>query len=154
MKQCQCLDNCFLQGPPGPRGEQGPRGIPGTPGAPGAGSAVIIHLNSGGSISLDQFMRFGSMIQTESQAQIVMTKNGKLKNLTVSLTVPPGEGTRDFIIRKNGFDTLLKVSMTGSMQEESNVTNMVSFVKYDKISLICRAIGSVTPATGIISFEA
>lgn len=151
MQKCCCRDDCrcVLRGPPGP---PGPRGIPGVPGTGGGG--ITVFLNSGGAINNEQFMRFGNMIQTESKAQIVMTKSGKIKNLTVSLTAPPGEGTREFVLRKNGFDTSLMVSMSGSTEEESNVTNVIPFVKFDKISVICRTQGLVAPATGIISFEA
>ena len=79
---------------------------------------------------------------TENSAKIVVPKSGKLSKLVVQLVtnnvsgnVSPGANvSRTFIVRKNGIDTSVRVTITGD-DTRGQSTRKIRVKKFDLISL-------------------
>jgi len=81
-------------------------------------------------------------VGTETSRQCVVPAAFTLSNLYVTLNnAPAGTASYKFTVRKNGVDTLLAVTITGSATNGADTADSVSFAAGDTISL------SVTPTS-------
>jgi len=84
---------------------------------------------------------------TEAQRQMMIQEAGTLKKFRVKLTVAPGAGnSKTLTVRKNEADTLLVVTISEAATEGEDLTNIVSVVRGDRISIYHSYVG--TPASG------
>ena len=117
---------------------------------------VLLSTNSGTSLLDDWFLEVGGgMSKTEPEAQTVITRAGTLKNLFTTLTAPPGDGaTRTFMVRKNGANTSLVVTFSGTTAIKGcDTTDSVPVLPYDLISVQNTSTGSPASSVGVVSFE-
>lgn len=109
-----------------------------------------IQYNSNGSLPSGQSVASylgspgGNVATTvESISQRICSRNCTLQNLIIHLTVAPGTSkSRIFIVRKNGINTGLAVTIQGTVTVDgSNTTDQVSFISGDLFSLYHEDIG-------------
>lgn len=73
---------------------------------------------------------------TEIYTESLVSTPGTLRNLRVALTGPPGAGNSySFTVRKNGADTGLTVTISDSDTDGSDLSNSVTVVAGDRITL-------------------
>jgi hypothetical protein len=73
---------------------------------------------------------------TESAVQQTVPMAGTLSEFYVTLNGSPGSGRGyTFVVRKNGVNTLVTCTISGTATTGSDVTNSVSFAAGDKISI-------------------
>jgi hypothetical protein len=83
-----------------------------------------------------RFYRPGTASVTTTEILLRLSQRAVVKALSVrSLTGPGGTVTDTWTIRKNGVDTVLTVSLTGSQTSNINSTNAITFQAGDTISL-------------------
>lgn len=88
--------------------------------------------------SLHQFNGFSTPYSgaNEFQAEGVITENAIVGRLKIILTTAPGSGKSwTFTIRKNGADTNLNVTISGTDTEAENFSTEIQFIKGDTICL-------------------
>jgi len=89
----------------------------------------------------------------DAPAVYVMPRDGLLRNLHLKTSIAPGVGESvTFTVRKNGVDTGIVVAISGASQVGSDLTNAVSFLAGDVISVkgVATAGVSVITASGCI----
>ena len=128
---------------------------------------TLLTWNSGVNLSntpdTPNYLRNGSMVTeiNENSTKSVMMKSGKISKLTVTLVpsngngdVSPSPGIRSFIVRKNGQNTGLSVTLSGNATSGQDDTHEINVHKYDTISLMHNASGNPGQnALGIASAE-
>lgn len=112
-----------------------------------------IYYNSGGNLATANFLRYSSQTSTESNAQIVMTRNASIKNLFASITVPCGTGSRTFTVRQNGVNTSISATISGTGTSASDVVDSITINPFDLISVEHSSTGTPAAALGIVSIE-
>jgi hypothetical protein len=114
----------------------------------------LVTFNSGAPLIDNNFLAPGGSEGAEAPNQIIATRNGKLVNLYVQLTVAPGaEATRTFTVRINGLNTPLKYTLNGSSLKGCDTTDSVPISASDLISVQVTESGKPASAVGIASFE-
>ena len=79
----------------------------------------------------------------EANREQIVPTGGTFKNLRIRLTSAPGAGNSwTFTFRKNRADTSLTVTISGTDKEGSDISNTVSVVAGDQVSLKCVPTGS------------
>lgn len=137
------------RGPTGPQGPMGHLGFMGPTGSRGPTGPInhgktsnLITFNSGTALMNNHFQFFGYQTLNESAAQIVMNKKGVISDLFVSVSQP---GQAEFILRVNGQDTPLKITL---MDHYAHNNNDLCVYPNDKISILFRgssmAIATIT----------
>jgi hypothetical protein len=126
--------SCGILGVPMDWNGQGVRGPSGPTG--GAASTVV-----GGMINAPDpccpsyASLFGHDKSATDNRQVIMPTAGTLKNLQVSLRRPPNvenaEGSYQFVVRKNGADTLLECSVTGTTARTCSDINPAHAVTFN-----------------------
>lgn len=136
-------------GPTGPIGLIGNRGVTGPTGASQIQS--LITLNSGGNYVNGYFQSFSAQSATESMAQVVMPRVGRLSNLYVANTGTNND-SKLITVRVNGQDTALRVSMLSQDIDAVNNTDTVIVNAGDKVSV--QYMASVSPSNygGLITY--
>ncbi|MEA3191377.1 MAG: hypothetical protein QOD77_1959 [Thermoplasmata archaeon] len=142
------------QGTTGATGPQGPTGATGPQGSTGATGATTIGGSNGASVpntaGSDNFYQpfVGGSSTTESLQQMPAPSSGTLKNLFVKLDVAPGTGssrTWTAELRKNGANTGILCTVTGTATACNDVTHTVPIVAGDLLDLRITSTGSATP---------
>jgi len=83
---------------------------------------------------------------TESNCAIPVLVNGSFKNFKIVREVAPGAGTSvTYTFRKNGVNTALAVTISGTNTTGEDIVNSAAFTVGDKVSLICNYTGGVAP---------
>jgi hypothetical protein len=95
---------------------------------------AVFAMNSASTPANGYFFQYNGLTNTESYAQIVVTRSGILQNLTVSAYTSPGTSTWTFTIRQNGSGTAVAVSLTGSATTGNSGSNYIAVNQYDLIS--------------------
>ncbi len=123
--------------------------------APSGSGSMLIAMNSGGNLVNNAFLeQGGSQVPTESQAQIVATRSGTLKNFFVNLTAAPGfVWSRIFTVRINGVNSALSVTIPSAASTGSDITDNVTVNAFDLISIQQQNVGSAAASVGMASFE-
>jgi len=89
-----------------------------------------------------------SVSNVESQNQQFMPVAGTISNFYVILNGSPGSGNSfTFVVRKNGVDTLVTCTISGTNTTGSDLTNSVSFAAGDYISIMVTPTGNPTART-------
>jgi hypothetical protein len=117
---------------------------------------VLLATNSGTGLLDNYFMEMGGgMSITEPEAQTLITRPGILRNLKAILTVPTGTGaTRTFMLRKNGQNTSLSITFTGTTEVRGlDTTDIIPVVPYDLIAIQVTSTGTPPRSVGIASLE-
>ena len=133
------------QGAQGPEGPQGPQGAQGPQGPAGPEASATASIIGGGTAdtnlttgSVSYVPIFSSLPRsgTESEVTQVMPVGGTLSRFSVLLNGTPG-GTNSyaFTVRKNGADTTLTCTITGSAVSCADSSHSVSFETDDTISI-------------------
>jgi hypothetical protein len=118
-----------LTGPQGPVGPQGPAGANGTSGSVIGGN----YANAGTGRFLVPWE--GTTTGTEADGSIPMP-SGTASKLVVSLTVAPGTGhTATVTIRKNGVNTSLTCTVSGTSTTCADTTDTVAYSNGDLLSI-------------------
>ena len=123
-----------LTGPTGPRGPAGQRGPVGQAGFP---STSILNWNSINILNNNNsYIGTNGISSTETCIQILIPKQGVIKNLCVYLKTPPGiNSTRSFTLRKNNNNTALNVVLRNNENTAVNLINGINVDQFDLISL-------------------
>lgn len=147
-------------GPTGPIGLIGNRGVTGPTGQKGADgtSESLITLYPGGMYQNNTFQSFGSQIQSEQFAQIVINKAGIVHNMIVrnQPTANNGRIIRSYFLKKNGATTDLFIQMIVTDIIVSNTTASISVIPGDLLSVYYTESvlsGTILPTTGAITFS-
>jgi hypothetical protein len=122
-------------GPQGPQGEQGPTGATGAPGADGtSGSAIGGNYPNTGN---NNFLMPWGVTTSGTEANVsVPLPSGTASKLLVNLTAAPGAaGSATISIRKNGGNTALTCTVSGSATTCTDTTNSVTFSDGDLLSI-------------------
>ena len=131
-----------LPGPPGPVGPQGETGPKGDPGANGTSGSAI-----GGNYPNTATNNFlipwsGTTNATEANANIPLP-SGKAGKLVVNLTVAPGTGQSATLrIRRNGVNTALTCTVSGTATTCSDTVDSVTFNDGDLLSVLYSETGA------------
>ncbi len=129
-------------GPTGATGAMGPQGPPGPAGANGTSGSAIggNYANTGTNNFL---IPWGSTTNaTEANANVPLP-SGKASKLVVSLTVAPGAGQSATVtIRKNGVNTALTCTVSGTATTCSDLVNSVTFSNGDLLSVLYAEAGA------------
>lgn len=105
------------------------------------GEKDLLFGSSGFDVSGTATVYIGASIDTiESRVQIPMPEC-TLKELRVLTSVAPGAGTLVYTVRKNGVDTSMTATISGSGFSSTHVTD-VAFAAGDKFSLELEANGA------------
>lgn len=126
-------------GPQGPIGPDGPTGATGATGAPGAdgtsGSAIGGNYSNTGSNS---FLMPWGVTTSGTEANVnVPLPSGTASKLVASLTAAPGAGgSATITIRKNGGNTALSCTVSGTDTTCTDTVNSVTFSDGDLLSIL------------------
>lgn len=143
------------QGPQGPQGLQGPQGAAGAigpAGADGASGSIV-----GGNYANQGNNRFlvpwdTTSLGSEANASVPVPSGTALR-LVVDLTAAPGTGdSATIMIRKNGVDTSLACTVSGTATTCEDMDGDVAFSTGDLLSIRYTEVGSV-PARIRLGFE-
>jgi concanavalin A-like lectin/glucanase superfamily protein/collagen triple helix repeat protein len=139
-------------GPPGPVGPQGPTGVIGATGTAGAngtsGSAIGGNYPNTGNNNF--LMPWGATTSGTEANVSVPLPSGTASKLVVNLTAAPGAGGSATIrIRKNGGNTALTCTVSGTATTCTDTVNSVSFSDGDLLSILYTEAG---PAAARIRF--
>jgi hypothetical protein len=139
------------QGPAGPQGPQGPQGATGAAGAKGdTGTAGVNRdvIGGGDSCSLagnatEYIGMFGANCAgtTEADAQLAMPANGTVQELHATVDQAPGAGSIVFTVRKNGANTPVTCTISGTARSCADSGNAVGFATGDLISIQMTEVG-------------
>ncbi len=138
------------QGPPGPIGPIGPMGPPGPPGPQGPAGPAGANGTSGSAIGGNYantgnnnfLFPWGTTSGTEANTNIPLP-SGKASKLVVSLTVAPGAGQSATVtIRKNGVNTALTCTVSGTATTCADTVNSVTFNDGDLLSVLYTEAGA------------
>ncbi len=125
-----------LKGDTGLTGPQGPQGAQGTPGANGtSGSAIGGNYPNTGTNNF--LMPWGVTTSgTESNVNVPLP-SGSARKLVVNLTAAPGTGgSVTVVIRKNGSNTALTCTVSGTATTCSDMVDSVTFSDGDLLSIL------------------
>lgn len=117
-------------GPQGPQGQAGPPGADGTSGSAIGGNYPNTATNN-------FLVPWGATTNaTEANANVPLP-SGKASKLVVSLTAAPGAGGSAILrIRKNGSNTALTCTVSGTATTCSDLVNSVPFSDGDLLSIL------------------
>jgi hypothetical protein len=94
-----------------------------------------------------------NMSLTEPRVQNIFPVSGSLKNFYVALETAPGGGDSwTFVVRRNGVDTAVTCTASGSATSCSDLTHSQAFVPGDLISI--RILQGGSAANGRIQWTA
>ncbi len=132
--------NVGPQGVPGNIGPQGPQGNVGPQGPPGPVSGTPIIGGTSGTSNLvsGRYMGMfaGNQSSTERRVQNIMPIAGTVGNFTVFLETAPSTGSSwTLTLRKNGVDTAVTCTVSGTGQTCSDATHTVTFAAGDLVSV-------------------
>jgi len=133
-------------GPQGPPGEQGSQGLAGPQGAAGptgpqGPSATIVGGGTNDANLAGSAVRYVPMFNAgrftnESDAQQIVPVGGSLSRLYVRLNGSPGSGdSYTFTVRRNGADTSLSCTISGSATDCSDTADSVQLQAGDLIAI-------------------
>src|SRR5262245_19689964 len=147
------------QGPAGPQGPQGPQGATGATGAKGdtgtaGGNRDVI--GGGDRCSLagnttEYLGMFGASCAgtAEANAQLAMPANGTMQEFHATVDQAPGAGSIVFTVRKNGANTPVSCTISGTARSCADSVNAVGFATGDLISVQMTETG--LPATTVVA---
>ena len=99
----------------------------------------------------------GSVSEGDVYTQVLMAHDGTLRNLRVKGQTAPGSGqTHTFTVRKNGVDTGLAVTLSGSVTSGANLTTSISVAAGDVLTLkeVASAGAATTSITASVEVDA
>jgi hypothetical protein len=145
-----------LQGATGPTGSLGATGVTGSTGptGPTGSHQAFMFYNSGGNLTNNNYLQYGAQNGTEGTAQILSTRSITVRNLFVSLALPPGVGTsRTFTVRVNGSNTTLAVTISNTSTTGSNTSDIISISAFDLVSILHSVSGAPAASRGFATIE-
>ena len=134
------------QGPAGPAGPQGATGATGATGAKGETGPAGVNRDvvgggdscplTGGSTT-EYIGMFGANCAgtTEADAQLAMPANGTMQEFHATVDQAPGAGSIVFTVRKNGANTSVSCTISGTARSCADSVNAVVFATGDLISV-------------------
>ncbi|MEA2602650.1 MAG: hypothetical protein QOF89_3642 [Acidobacteriota bacterium] len=129
-------------GPAGPIGPIGPTGLTGPAGANGT-SGSAIGGNYANTATNNFLVPWGSTTSTTEANANVPLPSGTASKLVVSLTVAPGAGQSATVtIRKNGVNTALTCTASGTATTCADLVNSVTFSNGDLLSILYTETGA------------
>ena len=143
-------------GPAGPTGPTGATGATGPAGAPGAngtsGSAIGGNYPNTGNNNF--LIPWGSSTSTTEANANVPLPSGTASKLVVSLTVAPGAGqSATLTIRKNGGNTALTCTLSGTATTCADTADSVTFSNGDLLSILYTETATAAASRVRFSFE-
>ena len=120
-------------GPPGPtgKGDPGPRGPTGLEGP----SKSVLFYNSGNcNIPFDKFIGWGGVEVKADFAEIIVPRNGTLKDLYVHCVVP-SPATYNYKVNVDGKMTLLLVKLSMGQQDVNNIMTNINVMAGQRVSI-------------------
>ena len=99
---------------------------------------MVIAYSIPGSVSSasTKYMRYSDIPQTNESKQILY-KQCTIRNLYINARVAPGSSISDvYTVRKNGVNTTLTATLTGTNTQTTNVANVITFNSGDQLSLM------------------
>lgn len=95
-----------------------------------------------------------AVMATEAYEQVVAPFAGTIKNLYVNLDTAPGTSRyRDFYVRKNGVNTAVAVSLTGTQKTGNSGTAMATVAAGDLLAIYYEKSGGVANTRARYGFE-
>ncbi|HTY43000.1 MAG TPA: hypothetical protein VMH79_14090, partial [Thermoanaerobaculia bacterium] len=117
-----------------PQGPTGPQGPPG----PSTGIPLIGGTSGTSNLVNGRFMGMfaGNQSSTERLVQNIMPRAGTVEDFYIFIeTAPGGTASWTFTLRKNGADTALTCTVSGTNQICSDTTHSVTFAAGDLVSV-------------------